>query len=33
MTVMQLEVLLVGGVAVATLAAGVSMVLAMRRAR
>jgi hypothetical protein len=33
MTVMQLEVLLVGCVAVATLAAGVSMVLAMRRAR
>jgi hypothetical protein len=33
MTVMQLEVMALGCVAVATLATGVSMVLAMRRVR
>jgi hypothetical protein len=33
MTALQLEVLALGCVAIATLATGVSMVLAMRRAR
>jgi hypothetical protein len=32
-TILQLEILALGGVAIATLATGVSMVLAMRRAQ
>jgi len=33
MTVLQLEIMVLGCVAIATLASGVSMVLAMRKAR